>query len=154
LGEFLFGSERSGLQRYPAIISDLQDGRCFYCTGPLQQSAMAVDHFIPWSRYPVDLGHNFLLTHSGCNGRKADYLAAETHLARWLGRNRVFGLELGRRFDHAGIVHDWPASVQIACWAYSQEARTGGRVWLRGGELRPLSQGWGELFRELVPPTA
>ena len=26
-----------------------------------------VDHFIAWSRYPVDLGHNLVLAHNGCN---------------------------------------------------------------------------------------
>jgi hypothetical protein len=35
-----------------------------------------VDHFIPWSRYPADLGHNFVLAHDRCINAKSDYLAA------------------------------------------------------------------------------
>jgi hypothetical protein len=145
LGEFLFGSERTGLQRYPALLSDVQHGRCFYCTGPLH-SAIAVDHFVPWSRYPVDLGHNFVLAHATCNSSKADYLAADDHLGHWLDRNRMLGDELGRRFNEVGVVHDVITSVRIAEWAYAQEALTGGRVWNRGRELVSLSSSWSSLF--------
>jgi hypothetical protein len=145
LSEFLFGSERSGLQRYPGLLTDLQEGRCFYCAVPLHKE-IAVDHFVPWSRYPVDLGHNFVLAHAGCNGRKGDYLAAQDHLGHWLDRNRAYGDELGRRFNEIGAVHDLNASVRIAEWAYSQEARAGGRVWFRNRELVALSSSWTELF--------
>ena len=31
-----------------------------------------IDHFIPWPRYPIDLGHNFVLAHAGCSSAKAD----------------------------------------------------------------------------------
>lgn len=40
----------------------VQAGRCFYCRRPMGDG-LAVDHFIPWPRYPRDLGHNFVLTH-------------------------------------------------------------------------------------------
>ena len=145
LTEFLFGSERTGLQRYPALLTDLQDGRCFYCAAPLH-SSVAVDHFIPWSRYPVDLGHNFVLAHAACNTSKADYLAAKDHLDHWLDRNGVYGDELVRRFNKAGVVHDVIASVRIAEWAYSQEARAGGPVWSSERELMSLSSAWPDLF--------
>ena len=32
-----------------------------YCGGRLDAAA-AVNHFVPWSRYPVDFGHNFVLS--------------------------------------------------------------------------------------------
>jgi hypothetical protein len=38
--------------------------------------ATAVNHFVPWSRYPRDLAHNLVLAHGGCNSRKSDLLGA------------------------------------------------------------------------------
>ena len=43
--------------------------------GKLVRGAGHADHFIPWSRYPVDLGHNFVFSHPGCNNDKSDLLA-------------------------------------------------------------------------------
>ena len=83
------------------------------------KSAGAVDHFIPWRRYPLDLGHNFVLAHSSCNSSKGDPLAAVPHLRRWHERN-VSGLyALPRRFEEAGLTHDLGASNRITCWALS-----------------------------------
>ncbi len=39
---------------------EIQEGRCFYCERRLG-GAPHVDHLVPWSRYPVDLGHNFVV---------------------------------------------------------------------------------------------
>ena len=69
--------ERSSLDVYKNILIDVQERRCFYCREDLHRG-MDVDHFIPWSRYPVDLGHNFVLAHPACNNSKSDHLAAET----------------------------------------------------------------------------
>ena len=87
LGTFLFGQERANLEAYRPILMDVQRGECLYCRKPLPKQSQ-VDHFIPWSRYPADLGHNFVLAHQGCNHAKSDYLAAEDHLAAWAERNR------------------------------------------------------------------
>lgn len=54
LADFLFGSERGSLAVLRPALVDLQGGRCFYCGGQLR-GAGHVDHFVPWSRYPVDL---------------------------------------------------------------------------------------------------
>jgi len=59
---------------------DVQHGTCLYCQKKLLGKTQ-VDHFIPWSTYPADLGQNFVLAHDKCNNAKADYLAAEKHLA-------------------------------------------------------------------------
>ncbi len=79
----------------------------------------------PRSRYPIDLGHNFVLAHAACNGSKADYLAAQDHLSHWLDRNLVYRDELVHRFNEVGVVHDVTASVRIAEWAYSQRGARG-----------------------------
>jgi hypothetical protein len=54
LREFLFGSERANLTEIAPVMRDFQEGQCFYCDGNLTPAATHVDHFIPWSRYPVD----------------------------------------------------------------------------------------------------
>lgn len=78
LASFLFGSERGNLDRFRAVLRDHQGGRCLYCRKELR-GAGCVDHFIAWSRYPVDLGHNFVLAHDACNAHKRDFLAYPAH---------------------------------------------------------------------------
>jgi hypothetical protein len=52
LGVFLFGQERVGLDAYRPILMDIQNGICLYCQKSLSKQSQ-VDHFIPWSRYPL-----------------------------------------------------------------------------------------------------
>jgi len=78
LGSFLFGRERGDLEAYRPILRDIQSGRCFYCRKDLRQR-MEVDHFVPWSRYPMDLGHNFVLAHPSCNNAKSDHIGNRRH---------------------------------------------------------------------------
>jgi 5-methylcytosine-specific restriction endonuclease McrA len=142
LRAFLFGADRRDLSAYRAILEDVQRGRCFYCEGRLRGDASAVDHFVPWRRYPFDLAHNFVLAHRGCNGAKADRLAALPHLRHWKARNEETAHDLARRFDEAGLVHDREVSLRITRWAYEQVARNGGQVWVRKDELVSLGRDW------------
>jgi hypothetical protein len=119
LGSFLFGQERSGLDVYRPILFDVQKGICLYCQKELLKTGQ-VDHFIPWSRYPADLGHNFVLAHNQCNNSKSDFLAAGKHLAAWSERNRVHREELESRLRESALPCDLTASVQIAKWVYQQ----------------------------------
>jgi hypothetical protein len=128
LDQFLFGAERAPLERYLPILREVQEARCLYCEREVAMGTAQIDHFIPWSRYPVDLGHNFVLAHAGCNGAKADHLAAGVHLGRWVERNRRAGDFLRERFDVDLIVHDVQSSERIAGWAYSQAAATNALV--------------------------
>jgi hypothetical protein len=146
LSDFMFGSSRAQLDVYKTILMEYQDGRCFYCLRPLQDKT-DVDHFIPWSRYPVDLGHNFVLAHGTCNALKSDRLAAVEHLGRWCDRNEKYGVELARAFQERSVVHDEHTSLQITCWAYGQAQAAGSLVWLHGNELVDLSPTWGQLVR-------
>ena len=147
LRHFLFGTQRRDLSRYREILEDVQEGECFYCRGRLRSTA-AVDHFVPWSRYPLDLGHNFVLAHNGCNSAKADRLAAVIHLERWVERNTKTHLyELDRRFEHAGLIHDRSASLRITRWAYDQVARQGGQVWVQDNQLVRLDSDWETVLR-------
>ena len=83
LASFLFGSERNSLTALREPLRDLQSAKCFYCAGRLAMGG-DIDHFIPWSRYPRDLGHNFVLAHSKCNAAKTDMLADIPHLEAWV----------------------------------------------------------------------
>jgi 5-methylcytosine-specific restriction endonuclease McrA len=96
LGAFLFGEERASLDAYRPIMLAVQKGVCLYC-GRKMSGNTQVDHFVPWSRYPTDLGHNFVLAHDSCNNAKSDFLAAENHLAAWVRRNQENQVELRQR---------------------------------------------------------
>lgn len=143
LHEFLFGSERRSLQAVVPVLRDVQGGECFYCGKALGAQTTHVDHFIPWSRYPVDLGHNFVLAHDRpCNSAKSDRLASGEHLRRWTERNLTHADALRQEFDRRAVIHDLPTSIAIARWAYRQLSGTHGTVWLAGDRLVPLDAGW------------
>ena len=141
LGQFLFGCQRSVLVELEPILRELQDGRCFYCGRGLERQA-AVDHFVPWARYSLDLGHNFVLTDAECNGRKGDVLAAYDHLERWCLRNEERGIEIAERLDQKGVLHDLDASRQITRWAYRQAEAAAAQVWLKNRQLVQLDARW------------
>jgi hypothetical protein len=145
LGTFLFGQERPNLDAYRPILIDVQKGSCLYCRKPLAKQTQ-VDHFVPWSRYPADLGHNFVLAHDRCNAAKSDFLAAENHLAAWMGRNAAHRAELEERLTTAGLPCDAGATVQIARWSYEQTERSNGQVWVAERVLRHLGPDWGKCF--------
>jgi len=146
LADFLFGSERSGLSAIVDGLRDLQHGECFYCRGRLRET-IEVDHFIPWSRYPRDFGHNFVLAHGACNQDKRDMLAAPSHLARWVERNDDQHAVLQQIFDEARFVHDLDASHTVAEWAYETVERAGGLVWVqRRGQTEHLTAEWRRIF--------
>jgi 5-methylcytosine-specific restriction endonuclease McrA len=60
LDEFMFAPSRNQLGQVADFLIDLQQCQCFYCGKSLKNSKYAVDHFIPWSLYPADTGHNFV----------------------------------------------------------------------------------------------
>lgn len=140
LPEFLFGSERRALERYKVILKDFQASRCFYC----QRAAPSgdLDHFIPWSRYPVDLGHNFVFAHTSCNNKKRDFLAGLDHLAQWKETNLDSSNSLTSAFISAGLAHDQQRSRHVAVWAYEQGEAAGSHVWSLGRSIEQLGEGW------------
>ncbi len=147
LGAFLFDQQRASLEPYKAILTDLQGGRCFYCQRDLHRT-VELDHFVPWARYPTDLGHNFVAAHPKCNRSKSDHLAAEQHLHAWVDRNRHCGQLLLDSFRAAGLPADSAASTRIIIRAYEQVERARGQVWLRDTMFLHLGHQWRRL---LVP---
>ena len=145
VADFLFGADRSGLKHLGEMLVDVQRGNCFYCRRKLAASSH-VDHFIPWVRYPRDLGHNFVLTHDTCNGHKADFLAGVEYLDRWLERNDNLRLELDQIFAEARLLYDAETSRQVAAWSYEQVERARGLVWLGGERFEHLTRDWRSRF--------
>ena len=148
LSEFLFGSERRPLDQYRAILRDHQSGRCFYCEQPVRAREEALDHFIPWSRYPVDLGHNFVFADARCNRHKRDYLAHPEHLAKWDERNLQQADQLGVLFDDALLRHDAERTRKVAWWAYEQAELAEARVWISSDEFEALGPLWKGMLKQ------
>ncbi|HZU74247.1 MAG TPA: HNH endonuclease domain-containing protein [Acidimicrobiales bacterium] len=86
LHRHLFGAERVA---FPANLRKeltiMQDGYSFYCTDPLSASS-AIDHFVPWSRWPNDSIENLVVAHTSCNIHKSDRIPGPVPLARWTQR--------------------------------------------------------------------
>ena len=146
LENFLFESRRSNLQPYVAILREEQLNNCFYCAKEIRGSP-EVDHFIPWSRYPVDLGHNFVLSHKSCNGDKSDYLASEDHLEKWHFRNQQSGQLMTNYFNEQNLMHDYDTTLSVSKWAYQQCFENGAMTWTGyKKELRLLVGDWEYMF--------
>lgn len=141
LGSFLFGAERSALNTYRPILVEIQKDTCFYCRQSLRNRG-SVDHFIPWAKYPVDLGHNFVLAHETCNGKKSDFLAAEKHLGAWVERNELHGNRLAQFFAQVNLPNSLKSSISISRWAYSQTANANGLVWFEDSVFGHLCSEW------------
>jgi len=82
LRDHLFGADRTSFPtKLRDGLTDLQEGRCFYCDDRLDRRR-DVDHFLAWSRWPNDAVENLVIA-DRCNGAKSDHLAATDHLHRW-----------------------------------------------------------------------
>jgi hypothetical protein len=93
LERFLFGAQREAIAHLAAPLRELQDNVCFYC-GTRLNEGVQVDHFVPWSRHPDDGLDNLVASHSRCNARKSDHLAAAEHVEEWTRRMRNRAAEL------------------------------------------------------------
>ena len=146
LEDVMFGVDRSALVSARPVLREIQLDTCFYCKQPLRSNG-EVDHFIPWSRYPRDLGHNFVLAHKSCNLDKCDLLAATTHLASWRNRNvvhsKMLAGELGRKF-----ICDEPTMLKVARWAYGQAFATAAQSWLSRKIFVPLAADYREILKD------
>lgn len=141
LASFLFGTERGALADFSQVLREHQAGRCLYCRREVRTSG-CVDHFVAWSRYPVDLGHNLVLAHARCNAQKRDFLAHPRHVERWRAIHLERATELAERFDQARLPHDAARTRSIARWAYEQGEAAGAHVWVRDNEVEKLGHGW------------
>jgi 5-methylcytosine-specific restriction endonuclease McrA len=143
LAEFLFGSPRQSLANYLAVLHERQGGLCFYCEGRPRRP-LHLDHFVAWSRYPTDLGHNFVAACPRCNAGKSSHLAATVHLAKWRAQNIDDADGLAAAFSDRSLPHDAARSRMVASWAYEQAEQSGAATWVGGRDFEPLGAGWRE----------
>ena len=104
LEDFLFAASRQSLLAMGQGLRKLDGAQCFYCAQALKEAD--VEHFIPFSHYPRDLAHNFVLAHPTCNRSKSDTLAAGMHLERWLQRMDLHADALSEIGMAAGMLAD------------------------------------------------
>lgn len=142
---FLFGTPRTPLAEYRPILMNIQGRDCFYCGNRRRETE--VDHFIPWSWYSLDLGHNLVLACKLCNADKKDHLAAFRHLERWVRRNSEHGATMAAAFRERQLPSDLTATLTVATWAYRRAETVGGdNTWVLGKAHEPLWPGWTRAF--------
>ena len=106
LDEFLFGRARLDAARVRLGLLELQDGRCFYTGRQLRLTEADVDHFVPWSRSPVNAIENLVVADRRANTNKSDHLAAAEHVNRWRERNRRLSSDL----EQVAAANRWESS--------------------------------------------
>ena len=144
LEEFLFASSRQSLQIMGAGLRKLDGANCFYCGHCL--TSVDVDHYIPFSQYPRDLAHNFVLAHPSCNRSKSDTLAALPHLERWLERIQMHADALAQIGADAGFVVESSIAHQVCSWAYSNAVACGSQAWIEANSYSPIGQEYLDCF--------
>lgn len=146
LESFMFGTPRALLAKVQKILAPMQNQCCFFCAQPLD-SRTAVDHFIPWSRYPRDTALNFVVAHAMCNGDKRDMLAGGRHLDHWLVRNERDGAEISGELQLAGFSSEPGVAATVASWAYREAVTAKAFVWQACGKKERISD---DLLRAFV----
>ena len=149
LENFLFATSRQSLLMMADGLRKLDGPGCFYCAGTL--IAGDVDHFVPFSRYPRDLAHNFVLAHPSCNQSKSATLAARPHLERWLERLERRSDDIAEIGQAAGLVIDAQVSRQIAAWGYTSAIASGGSAWLAAAKYEPVDESYSGCFVRQPP---
>lgn len=125
---FLFNQSRQNLASLLPMLIDIQDCKCFYCAKPLKKD-MEVDHFIPWSKYPNDTAHNFVLADRSCNNAKRDYLADIPFYERWQLRNQAYNQDITSFAIEKGFTADLATSEKVSKWAYHLAKDNQDLVW-------------------------
>ena len=136
LDEFMFGSERNQWPGIRPLLREIQGGNCFYCQQPMRGNE-ELDHFIPWSIYPNDLAHNFVLVCRRCNAKKRDNLASVEALDRWIERNTILGDRIMNQSNEIGLPNDARVSARVAAWAY-QQSRGNSQCMNKGDQSTPF----------------
>jgi 5-methylcytosine-specific restriction endonuclease McrA len=136
LEDFLFGTSRQSLAIIGAGLLKLDGPHCFYCGHGMPQSD--VDHFVPFSLYPRDLAHNFVLAHPQCNRSKSDSLAGKRYLEQWLERLMIRSSQLSEIGAVAGVTADDITARRVAAWSYANAYAAQGRAWVKAANYEPI----------------
>ena len=136
LEDFLFLTSRQSLLVLGQGLRKIDGSKCFYCSQSM--SGADVDHFIPFSLYPRDVGQNFVLAHPACNRSKSTMLAAKSHLERWLHRLDVHADNLAEIGTAAGLTVEAEVSRQVARWGYANAMASGAQAWRATQDYEPI----------------
>jgi 5-methylcytosine-specific restriction endonuclease McrA len=136
LESFLFETSRQTLIAIGVQLKKLTNRTCFYCECPVYEAD--VDHFVPFSLYPRDLMHNFVLSHPSCNRSKSDTLAAKPHLERWLDFITANDDALREIGASVGRPANLTSTRAVASWGYGNAVTSGSNAWLKAGSYQPV----------------
>lgn len=147
---FLFGQDRGLLKRFREPLMNLQKGVCPYC-GKGLGARSEVDHFIPWSRYPLDEGCNLVLSHKTCNNAKKDHIPAIMHLTKWVNRLNDCGSDFAEELAAKKLPIGYSKTCSVMDWAYSLAESSRLRLWVHGAEFEDCSSCWRYSLSALRP---
>lgn len=102
--------------------------------------------YIPFSKYPRDLAHNFVLAHPACNRSKSDTLAALPHLERWLERLQRHSDALAEIGADSGFVIDAQTTQRVGSWAYGNAVASGAQAWMAANTYSAIDHRYTECF--------
>ena len=145
LESFLFETPRQALGVMGRGLRKLSGSHCFYCGGTAHKAE--VDHFVPFSMYPRDTAHNFVLAHEGCNRSKSDTLAALVHLERWRSWVDRHSSDLHEIGHEAGFITDLQSSLAVTRWGYNNALVGQGMAWLKSRQFVPITPAYMEVLR-------
>jgi 5-methylcytosine-specific restriction endonuclease McrA len=128
LNSFLFETSRKTLALVCKELKVLYGCKCFYCNKATTE--LEVDHFIPFSLYPRDLMHNFVLACPSCNRSKSDSLGAKGHLDRWIKLTSQHSDKLIRIGERAGVLSNLETSIAVVKWIYGVARQDKNSLWL------------------------
>lgn len=146
LENFLFAASRQSLSAMAVGLKKLDGPKCFYCGRTVADAD--VDHFIPFSQYPRDLAHNFVLAHPKCNRSKSDTLAASAHLERWLARIERLTDDLSEIGVGAGMPVNLNVTQRVAAWGYTSAIAHGGNAWLAPNQYEHIDRHYERFFMQ------
>jgi 5-methylcytosine-specific restriction endonuclease McrA len=131
LNSFLFETSRKTLALASKELKFLYGCKCFYCNKASKE--LEVDHFIPFSLYPRDLMHNFVLACPSCNRSKSDSLAAKIHLDKWTELTIKNSEAIAKIGNQVGVSSNLETSLSIAKWAYETARKNKSAFWVKQG---------------------
>jgi 5-methylcytosine-specific restriction endonuclease McrA len=129
LNSFLFETSRKTLALVCKGLKEIYGNNCFYCNK--KSNNLEVDHFIPFSLYPRDLMHNFVLACPTCNRSKSDTLAAKVHLDKWVELSASNSEAVTSVGDKTGVSSNFETSHAIAKWGYETAVHTNAAFWIK-----------------------
>ena len=147
LESFLFGTSRKSLLIISASLRKISN-KCFYCQQTLRADA-DVDHFIPFSQYPRDLMHNFVIAHPSCNRSKSNALAARGHLERWMEYINRENVNLTTIGKDAGKVADLPVMRAVARWGYENAVQSSAQAWVRATYFEVVNKDYLDILSDI-----